>query len=208
MKNVEAGNRKAKAAETKKKIIECAYRLFTTYGFEQVSVDSIVEAAGVSKGTFYVHFDSKDSLIALLTADYVRNLDMDYKAYLDSLPKDKKVTDIILSITEKIFDTIVNVVGHDIMRIIYGVQLTKTVNMDPVMGYNRNLYNIFAQIINQGIEQGEFRTDISPETVVRHLILAMRGLTYEWLIRYPDFNLKEQALIHIDMLLSGIRKHK
>ena len=207
MKNEKKSNRKTRAIETKNKISKAAAKLFKKYGFADVSVDSIVEKAGVSKGTFYVHFDSKDALIAALTADYVNELDFDYKSYFDSFSADTKASDILISLTQKISETIVSTVGYDVMRIIYDVQLTKTVNMDSVMGYNRKLYQILNDVINRGMEQGEFGTNMPSETITKHCMLALRGLTYEWLIRYPDFNLKEQALTHFEMLLSGTKKH-
>jgi len=64
-------NRKLKAIETRKKIYTSAEQLFKKHGFENVSVDSIVEMANVSKGSFYVHFDSKNALIGALIADHV-----------------------------------------------------------------------------------------------------------------------------------------
>ena len=206
MKKVKSGDRKSKSMETKKRIVEEAAKLFSKDGFEGVSVDSIVEAAGVSKGTFYVHFESKSALIALLTSDYVTKLDLGYKSYLDSISADAKASEIIILLTDKIFDAIINIVGYDVMRIIYDVQLTKTANMEFVMGYNRELYKMVNFIICRGVEQGEFISDISPEIIAKHFILAMRGLTYEWLIRYPDYNLREEALTHIKILMSGIRK--
>ena len=70
-------NRQRKSLETKNKIYETAYQLFKKHGFDNVSVDSIVEAVGVSKGTFYVHFESKSSLIHSLSIDVVNGVDLD-----------------------------------------------------------------------------------------------------------------------------------
>lgn len=61
-KKIKYSSRKLKAAETRQRIFETARRLIMEHGFENVSVDSIVEAAGVAKGSFYVHFESKDAL--------------------------------------------------------------------------------------------------------------------------------------------------
>lgn len=36
-------------------------------------------------------------------------------------------------------------------------------------------------------------------------IMAIRGLTYEWCIRYPDFDFKKEAQAHFWLLLDGIR---
>jgi hypothetical protein len=36
----------------------------------------------------------------------------------------------------------------------------------------------------------------------------MRGLTYEWCMRYPDFDLKSQAITHFEVLLMGIKSER
>lgn len=51
-------------SETKRRIVETAYELFYKGGFARTGLDAIAEVAGVTKRTFYYHFDSKDTLIA------------------------------------------------------------------------------------------------------------------------------------------------
>lgn len=206
MNNVKTTNRKTKALETKKKIYESAEQLFQKHGFDDVSVDSIVELAGVSKGAFYVHFGSKDTLIAALIADYVAKLDLDYKSFLESFTPDTTASDKVMFLAGKIADIINCTIGYDHMKFVYGAQLARTITIDAVSNYNRDIYKIFSDIISHGQQQGEFKTDISPDAISKHYLLAFRGLTYEWCIRYPDFDLKAQALKHFEILLTGIKK--
>jgi AcrR family transcriptional regulator len=49
---------------TRARILERAYRLFYREGFTRVGMDAIAAAAGVTKRTLYLHFDSKDALAA------------------------------------------------------------------------------------------------------------------------------------------------
>ena len=51
---------------TKSKIVSAAWKLFYENGFENTTVDEIVELSGTSKGSFYHYFESKDSLIGSL----------------------------------------------------------------------------------------------------------------------------------------------
>lgn len=206
MKKGIISNRKTKALETKKKIYESANQLFKKYGIEKVSVDSIVEMAGVSKGAFYVHFESKDSLTAALINDFVNKLDLDYKSYLESFSANVMASDVLISLIGKIADIITCTIGYDHMKTVYKVQITKTINTDAIMNYNRELYKIFSDIISKGVQQEEFKTEIPVDTLTKHCIMAIRGLTYEWCIRHPDFDLKEQALKHFEILLTGIKK--
>jgi AcrR family transcriptional regulator len=49
---------------TRTRIIEAASKLFYGEGIRAVSVDAVAEKAGVTKRTFYYHFESKDELVA------------------------------------------------------------------------------------------------------------------------------------------------
>jgi AcrR family transcriptional regulator len=52
------------ASETRRKILDAAYRQFYQRGYNRVGVDEIAAAAKVTKRTLYVHFESKDKLLA------------------------------------------------------------------------------------------------------------------------------------------------
>lgn len=51
-------------AQTRARIVESARVMFNRHGFEQVSIDGIMKEAGLTRGGFYNHFDSKDELYA------------------------------------------------------------------------------------------------------------------------------------------------
>lgn len=204
MRNEKTSRRKEQAAETKRKLYESAGQLFSQYDFEDVTVDAIVEAAGVSKGTFYVHFESKDALIASYLSDYVSSVDAEYKVHLDSLPAGTKASDMILSLIAKIADVLTDTIGYNRMKVAYKVQLMGDVNMEAILGYNRELYKMFDDVLGLGMERGEFNISLSVDVLVKHFVMAIRGLSYEWCIRYPDFNLREESLAHFEILLDGI----
>lgn len=48
----------------RERILEAADRLFFARGFTATGVNEIIEEAGVAKASFYLHFPSKDDLIA------------------------------------------------------------------------------------------------------------------------------------------------
>jgi AcrR family transcriptional regulator len=48
--------------ETRRKIVDSARKLFNRYGFERVSIDQIMEGAGLTRGGFYSYFDNKSAL--------------------------------------------------------------------------------------------------------------------------------------------------
>jgi AcrR family transcriptional regulator len=49
---------------SREKILESARRLFNKKGFSEVSIDEVMENAGLTRGGFYRHFRDKDELYA------------------------------------------------------------------------------------------------------------------------------------------------
>ncbi len=60
----------AHKAQTRERIVHAARRLFNRHGFEQVSIDQVMAAAGLTRGGFYHHFGSKDELYAEAVASF------------------------------------------------------------------------------------------------------------------------------------------
>ena len=52
---------------TKGKIISAAWKLFYEQGYDDTTVDEIVELSETSKGSFYHYFDGKDALLSSLS---------------------------------------------------------------------------------------------------------------------------------------------
>lgn len=196
---------KQQGAETKRQLFECADKLFVQCDYKDVSVEKIARMAGVTKGTFYVHFESKDALYLELFSSYVKRLDDVYQAFLDALPKELSSPERILAFAVGIIDIMVTKLGYERIQTVYRLQLTDPVNTKAINGYGRELYSLFQRVLDNGFRQGEFKSAQSAETLARQFVMELRGLTYEWCIRYPDFDVKRETLLHFQLLLEGIR---
>lgn len=51
-------------AETRRRIVDSARKLFNRRGFSDVSIDEVMAEAGLTRGGFYKHFASKEELYA------------------------------------------------------------------------------------------------------------------------------------------------
>lgn len=196
--------RKERSELTRQKIYETAERLFAAHGFNEISVNDIIHEAGVSKGAFYFHFPSKDMLSTSLISDYVMKLDKDYEAFLDTFPDDAPTRHMLYRLVEEIADIISGQVGIDKIKTVYKAHLTKDFDTSVVMSYNRGIYTLFNRVLERGIARGEFRLDMQPDVLSKQMMTALRGITYEWCIRYPDYDYKAQALSHFELLLTGL----
>ena len=203
MSAAKTNKKKEQGAETKRKLYESAERLFSQKDFADVSVEEITLAAGVTKGAFYVHFASKDVLIALLIADHAASADMDYRAAIGALPDGVTARSALLFLTGKIAHVLAGTIGRENMRKVYQMLLAGTIDTDAVKGYDRELYRLFSELLERGIRTGEFSAALPADALSRHFVTALRGVSYEWCIR-PDFDLHAQAAEQIRLLIDGI----
>lgn len=76
--------------EKKQRIIKSAKEVFQKQGYLKTSVQDMVDAAGISKGTFYNYFTSKEELaIVIFKQEYsVLHQRLEYTMGLDGTKKD------------------------------------------------------------------------------------------------------------------------
>lgn len=65
----EISRQQQKSRETKEKIFQAAKRILGKKGYEELSIKNICEEAGVSNGSFYHHFKTKDDLLSYYIED-------------------------------------------------------------------------------------------------------------------------------------------
>ncbi|NLC31809.1 MAG: TetR/AcrR family transcriptional regulator, partial [Clostridiales bacterium] len=160
--------------------------------------------AGITKGAFYVHFASKDELIALLIADSVAQADGDYLAFARGLPDNLPCGAALLALADKIADTLCGTLGQDSMKKVYGLLLTAAQGAQAVRGYGRALYTLVYELLEKGEKRGEIISHLPLDALSRHLVMAMRGVAFEWCVQYPAFDLKVQTQEHLQIILNRI----
>lgn len=187
--------RKNQAQSTRKKIMESAVRLFSEKDFSQVSVDSIVQDAGMAKGSFYLHYSSKDALIADIVESYVNSADSGYEDLInDNITATAQEQLYILA--DKISHTLIADIGQPKMKALYKAQLNSDFGLNYVVSYDRRLYTLIIKIIQRGIDSDEFCAAINAPSVTRLIVTCLRGITYEWCVRQDlDFSAYARHLI-------------
>jgi TetR/AcrR family transcriptional repressor of nem operon len=159
---------------TREKILEAARYLFTTKGFGATSINDLVDASGLQKGSIYFHFPGKDA-IGLTVLEEARNSFMDFLA--DSLRGDSpylSLENFFRNVMEKHLAT--GFVGG----CIFG-------NTALEMGDSNKKYaEIIDQVFDQWInkiekivvaaqEKGEMRGDITGNALARNIVAVIEG---------------------------------
>lgn len=73
--------------KSRAQILQSARKLFNQYGFLEVSIDKVMEDAGLTRGGFYNHFDSKEDLFAATLADFASNREAEVAEVEEPLPE-------------------------------------------------------------------------------------------------------------------------
>ena len=179
-----------KGARTKQLLYNCAIALFKEKGYQNVSVDEIVRKAGTAKGTFYIYFQSKSSIIGEMMRQY--------DAYYDSLCEEMSV----LHSVEKKLDFLISrsciftekEIGLDLIRVLYENQLQMRPDEQEAMDINRTLYQVIIHLIQEGQEKGLYRADQDCIYLAELLIRCLRDTFYEWCMKAGGFNLEQECL--------------
>lgn len=87
---------KEKKELKKERLLHAAYTLFTEKGVVKTSVDEIVRAADVAKGTFYLYFKDKDAVLQQLIYNVCTQVFAAAYEYMDSRRTDDFVENVLL----------------------------------------------------------------------------------------------------------------
>jgi len=204
MQNRKAASNEKRSAETKEKIVKSAELLFRERGFENTSINSIVQKAGISKGAFYVHFNSKDAIVADFINVVISEMNLDYEIIINSVDDDGPVSAALVLLLEKIARTIADDLGYVLVKNVALIQINKALNYDLLMCYNRNLYVAVYRLFNFGIERGEFKTNESADALANDFVTTIRGFIFEWCAIYPDMDLKKRLQEHYKTYVAGL----
>ena len=60
--------------QTRDRILKAAFGLFLQIGYENTSVQAIIDAVGIAKGTYYHHFKGKEEMLVVMIEQMSRRV--------------------------------------------------------------------------------------------------------------------------------------
>ena len=110
---------KKNTRNTRSRIVSAAWKLFYEQGYDDTTVEEIVEESGTSKGSFYHYFSGKDALLSSLSDLF----DDKYQELIPTLEEDMDSFEKLMYLNQELFLMIDNSVSLDLVARMYSSQL-------------------------------------------------------------------------------------
>lgn len=187
--------------KTQQKLMQAVIRLAREKNYETITVQDICSAAGVSTGSFYHQFRSKDELVheAYQNVDWL--LTKEFVAESSQLPP--------LGALDRLLRLYITYVQESIGLIIaqYYQVLLKNSNI-PRYDPNRPYCREIRRLLTLAMEQGAISTRYNPEYLTWSVMRLVRGLLFDWVIQGGSYNLTERYALDYEILTRGLAPEK
>ncbi|HIP68611.1 MAG TPA: TetR/AcrR family transcriptional regulator [Chromatiales bacterium] len=168
-----------KALATRERILESADNLFYLHGYNATGLDKIIKAAEVTKGNFYYHFESKESLAI---ASLERHFDLLTKELEQKvLNRKKSPLKTLFGILDLMSGRQKKQKQDGYMRGCYFGNLTLELSTDSQAVRNKvkdifkQYLDLFESLLKEAKNTGEVADDIDPKTFSAVILSQMEG---------------------------------
>lgn len=187
--------REQQRLETRRRIYECAIRLFMQKTYDTVKIVDIVKAAQVSVGAFYYHFPSKENLI-----------DEGYRCFDEKLEQEWETDNPKPGI-----ETIEYLISGQLIDVVHkGVEVTEIFFKNQLGNDNVYLFRkdrFFNSKLYENVELIN-NSEVSNVEITESILRASRGTIYDWCLHNGKYDVINVAIkeVRIQLKYYGIIK--
>lgn len=155
--------------ERRHEIITAARELFSTNGFENTTVNDIIQRIGVAKGTFYYYFKSKDEIADAVIRDAIERSVQSFRqintdADVNAIEKFSEIVRFFSEEASKHYETGLMAYLHHSDNV--------TLHLKMKVGLIKEFTPIITDVIQQGVQEKVFQTDF-PKEIAEFLLIGL-----------------------------------
>ena len=191
-----------RSEETRARILDAALRRFAISGYEAASVDDICGEAGVSKGAFYHHFPTKQTIFLALMNGWLQNIDLGLDA-----ASQETVPQTLVHMTEMLPIVFTSAKDQLPTFLEFWLQASRdeTVWKAMIAPY-RHYREHFAKLVEDGIAEGTLKPVDSQVAAVVIVSLAV-GLLLQGILDPQGADWQKVAEHSMKILVKGLAKN-
>ena len=180
---IELSKQQQKSKATKEKIFQAAKAILKKKGYEELSIKNICEEAGVSNGSFYHHFKTKDDLLSYYIEEQP-SINPDVLELPENASEAKEaIIRVYLNYVEYCEE-----LGVEFMA---GYYDTKNQALNVAIRTERPFPIVTVQnYVERAIEAGKIRLDGEIEGFTTDIRMIVIGNVFEWCLRNGEVDFK------------------
>lgn len=194
-------NREKAALQTRAKILKTGQKLIIKFGFENVSVQDITDAACVAKGTFYTYFKRKEDIIWEICRDVFACLVEQYKSDNKS-DVVQKLTKYFHNFMQEVQRYSINITREWLRDVITPASVTDTKDAEKWF-YDTDMLR---GLLNYSIERGELKTNTPVDELTYIITSQLYGMMLAWCMSDEKFNPLDWTACFCELQLKQILK--
>jgi len=190
-----------RSAETRKRIMQAAIARFSALGYNAASVDDVCAKAGVSKGAFYYHFESKQALFLGLLEDWLAGLDRAMQAATKPT-----VPETLMHLTTMLPMMMGSAQDRLGIWLEFWLQASrdKAIWRATIAPY-RHYRDLFSQMIKQGIAEGTLKV-VDPDATAQAILSMAVGLFLQSVLDPKGADWQKTAKQSMQIVMAGMMK--
>ncbi|AEV28694.1 transcriptional regulator [Sphaerochaeta pleomorpha str. Grapes] len=181
--------------ERRNEILDVAYELFSSKGYDSTSVLDILEKTGIAKGTLYYYFKGKEDI---MNAVIVRILaGMMEKAGAVAIDSSLSVHDKLLQVISSLH--LDESQGKEILEHIHNPQ-NALMHQKQLEALVQGVTPILSTIVEEGVLQGLFTTPFPYESA--EMLIIYSQIAFD----HPSFNSEEEAVRKVSAFICNMER--
>ena len=187
-------------AEVREKIIQAAIESFSQTGFDRTKMEDIAKRLGLSKGTIYLYFDSKEDLFLAICEHYLKVLREQHHSAIFSTKQD-----MILD-GENFYENFRRLErGNDRVMLEMVVESTRNSKLRKAMYEHRlKVYDTVVDHLNKQIEKGFIKKDVDVSGLASAFVALYDGLAVSRILGVSDAANKKSWVAMVRAVMTGI----
>ncbi|MNB93294.1 Fatty acid metabolism regulator protein [compost metagenome] len=182
--------RKIQGEQTKEKIYNTAISLFSTQSYKSVTVDAICKTVGIAKGTFYVHFRSKEDIIKSIYREMVLTyLQQEMSKFKENNPKSSNLDKLYFYCISSLQFCKENSV--ELTSLSYVTHINTV--METQCNWCGNGFDLgyLKSLVMECRNKREIKEELSTDYVVSCLSKVINGAVIEWCLSNGEYDIVE-----------------
>jgi len=170
--------------ETRRRILDAAYRVFVRSGYGAASVDEIIAEADVSKGALYHHFRGKDEMFREILGEHVRRCAEQMTGAID---RDASIRANVESVLRASWETVKSDPVWPALQMEFWAHATRDEHARRILAESMTTCRrLLAGSVEALNEAGVLTRPVDADTAARLFIGVNDGILLQWQVQPDD----------------------